>query len=118
MSFTRLSFYRTNSRTQRSVSRSRVRCSIVASCGNNEMLAPFPNSAIINVPGTVATDLLRAAEALPLYDKNDFYSITLQSLVADTLHEECRHSFEWLIGTIAEGLARWPYCVLIRGLRF
>src|SRR5690349_11956894 len=82
------------------------------------MLAPFPNSAIINVPGTVATDLLRAAEGLPLYEKNDFYSIMLQSLVADTIHEECRHSFEWLIGTIAEGLARWPYCVLIRGLRF
>ncbi|HWF88238.1 MAG TPA: TauD/TfdA family dioxygenase [Pyrinomonadaceae bacterium] len=82
------------------------------------MLAPFPDSAIINVPGTVASDLLRAAETLPLYDNKDFYSIMLQSLVADTVRENCPSSFDWLTGMIAEGVARWPYCVLIRGLRF
>lgn len=82
------------------------------------MLAPFPDSAIINVPQTVASDLLRAAEDLPLYANEDFYSIILQSLVADTIHEKCGTSFEWLTGTIGEKVARWPYCVLVRGLRF
>ena len=82
------------------------------------MLAPFPDSAIINVPGAVASDLLRAAEELPLYENKNFYSIMLQSLVADTIHERCRNSFEWITGMIGEGVARWPYCVLIRGLRF
>jgi len=82
------------------------------------MLAPFPDSAIINVPETVASDLLRAAEDLPLYDNQDYYSVRLQSLVADTIHEKCRNSFEWITGTIGERVARWPYCVLVRGLRF
>ena len=82
------------------------------------MLAPFPDSAIINVPRTVANDLLRGAETLPLYDNKDFYSLMLQSLVADTVRENCRDSFDWLTGMIGEGIARWPYCVLIRGLRF
>lgn len=82
------------------------------------MLPPFPDSAIVNVPATVANDLLRAAEELPLYEKKDFYALTLQSLVADTIRERCRNGFEWLIGRISEGVDRWPYCVLIRGLRF
>jgi len=82
------------------------------------MLTPFPDSAIINVPETVASDLLRAAEDLPLYDNQDYYSVRLQSLVADTIHEKCRNSFEWITGTIGERVARWPYCVLVRGLRF
>src|SRR3954453_5360040 len=82
------------------------------------MLAPFPDSGIINIPASVANDLLRAAEALPLYEKKDFYALTLQTLVADTIRECCPDSFDWLTGRISEGVARWPYCVLIRGLRF
>jgi hypothetical protein len=82
------------------------------------MLQPFPDSAIINVPGPLASDLLRAAEELPLYEKKDFYALALQTLVADTIRERSRDSFEWLIDRIGEGVARWPYCVLIRGLRF
>lgn len=82
------------------------------------MLAPFPNSAIIDVPGTLASELLTAAEDLPLYDNKDYYSITLQKLVADSVRERCHNGFAWITGRISEGLARWPYCVLIRGLRF
>jgi len=82
------------------------------------MLAPFPDSAIIDVPRSLASDLLKAAEDLPLYDNKDFYSVTLQSLVADTIREKCLSSFDWITGRISEGVARWPYCVLIRGLRF
>ena len=82
------------------------------------MLTSFPDSGIINVPPSLANDLMRAAEALPLYDKKDFYALTLQTLVADTIRESCPDGFEWLTGRIGEGVARWPYCVLIRGLRF
>lgn len=82
------------------------------------MFAPFPDSAIINVPATVAGALLDAAEDLPLYENKDFYSIALQSLVADTVREKCTDAFDWLVNRIDEGMARRPYCVLIRGLRF
>lgn len=82
------------------------------------MLAPFPHSGIVNVPDSLANDLLKAAEDLPLYDNKDFYSVMLQSLVADTIRGKCRDSFEWLTGMIGERVVRWPYCVLIRGLRF
>ena len=81
------------------------------------MLAPFPDSAIINVPATVANALLAAAEDLPLYDNKDYYSIVLQSLVADTVREKCTDAFDWLVDRINEGVARRPYCVLVRGLR-
>jgi hypothetical protein len=81
------------------------------------MFAPFPDSAIINVPHTVAGALLDAAEDLPLYENKDFYSIALQSLVADTVREKCTDAFDWLVNRINEGIARRPYCVLIRGLR-
>ena len=82
------------------------------------MFAPFPDSAIIKVPGTVAGALLNAAEDLPLYENKDFDSIALQSLVADTVREKCTDAFDWLVNRIDEGIARRPYCVLIRGLRF
>ena len=82
------------------------------------MLATFPDSAIINVPATVADALLAAAEDLPLYDNKDYYSIVLQSLVADTVRDKCSDAFDWLVDRINDGVARRPYCVLIRGLRF
>lgn len=82
------------------------------------MFAPFPDSAIINVPPTVANALLAAAEDLPLYDNRDYYQLALQSLVADTVRGKCTDAFEWLIDRINQGVARRPYCVLVRGLQF
>ena len=35
------------------------------------MLAPFPDRSRINVPSTLAGELLDAAERLPLYDSVD-----------------------------------------------
>lgn len=82
------------------------------------MLTGFPDSGIVDVPAALATDLLNAAEELPLYDNKDFYSLTLQTLIADSIHYRCPDDFEWVVGRIQEAVARWPYCVLIRGLRF
>jgi hypothetical protein len=82
------------------------------------MLTGFPESAIINVPNSVANDLLKAAEVLPLYDNKDFYSVPLQTFVTNTLRYRCPASFEWVVSHINERVAHWPYCVLIRGLRF
>lgn len=82
------------------------------------MLAPFPDSGIVNVPGSLASDLLKAAESLPLYDNKDFYSTAVQTLVLDSIREQCSDGFEWIVGLINEKVTRWPYGVLVRGLRF
>lgn len=82
------------------------------------MLTAFPESGIIAIQNALASELLAAAEDLPLYDNKDFYSIALQTLIADSIRERCSDGFEWIVGTISEAVAHWPYCVLIRGLRF
>src|SRR6185437_366242 len=53
------------------------------------MVMSFPDSGIIDVPGSLATDLVRAAEYLPLYDNKEYYSTTLQTLVAESIRERC-----------------------------
>jgi hypothetical protein len=82
------------------------------------MLTPFPETGRIEVPIALAGDLLKAAECLPLYDNKEFYSTALQRLVRDRIREACPDGFDWLIAQISEGIARWPYCVLVHGLRF
>ncbi|MCI0590686.1 MAG: TauD/TfdA family dioxygenase [Gammaproteobacteria bacterium] len=82
------------------------------------MLTPFPETGRIEAPLALASDLLKAAECLPLYDNKEFYSTALQSLVRDRIREACPDGFAWLIAQISERIARWPYCVLVHGLRF
>jgi hypothetical protein len=82
------------------------------------MIKGFPDSGIITVPDTIASDLLNAAEVLPLYDNKDFYSVPLQTLLTNTLRYRAPDSFEWVVSRIKERVTCWPYCVLIRGLRF
>lgn len=82
------------------------------------MLTPFPDTGRIEVPLALASDLLKGAECLPLYDNKEFYSTALQRLVRDRIREACPDGFDWLIAQISERIVRWPYCVLVHGLRF
>lgn len=82
------------------------------------MLAPFPETGKIIVPPTLARDLLKGAEHLPLYDNKEFYSNALQTHVLEAVREACADGFVWLVGLVKERLTQWPYCVLIEGLRF
>jgi hypothetical protein len=82
------------------------------------MLAPFPDTARIDIPSALARKLLMEAERLPQYDNKEFYSPALQSLLLDRFRETCPDGFEWLVSMIRERIARWPYCVLLRGLIF
>jgi len=81
------------------------------------MFAPLPESAIVTVEESLARELLAAAERLQSYENQEFYSTELQTLVYDSLREGCG-GFEELIERIEQGLARWPYCVLVQGLLF
>lgn len=83
-----------------------------------ERLASFPNTGRIEVSPAVANKLLDGAESLPPFDNKEFYSPALQKLVRSHIREACPDGFDELVYVIDEGIARWPYCVLVRGLRF
>jgi hypothetical protein len=82
------------------------------------MLTPFPVMGRIEVSARLATDLLRAAESLPLYENKEFYSADLQTHVRDHLRKVSPDGFDWLVAQIRERLGRSPYCALVRGLHF
>jgi len=82
------------------------------------LLAPFPDKARINIPSSLASELLAAAERLPLYDNKEFYSPELQELVHASVRETNRDGFDWIVGLIRERIATWPYCVLVQGFCF
>ncbi|HEV7375862.1 MAG TPA: TauD/TfdA family dioxygenase [Pyrinomonadaceae bacterium] len=82
------------------------------------MFAPLPDTGRIEISSTLAGELLKAAEGLPLYDNKEFYSPALQALVHDRIREACPDGFDWLVHLVKERIARWPYCVLLHGLRF
>ncbi len=82
------------------------------------MLAPFPHAARINIPSTLADELLKGAERLPLYENKDFYAPELQALVHSSIREANPDGFDWIVNLMRERIAQWPYCVLLEGLRF
>jgi len=82
------------------------------------MLAPFPETHKLQVPESLARELLFAAEQLPLYDNKEFYSVELQQFVHDSIREANRDAFDELGCSIKGLLATRPYCVLVSGLRF
>lgn len=82
------------------------------------MLAPFPDAGRIQISSALARELLLAAERLPLYDNREFYAPALQTSVLDRIREANPDGFDGLISLIREGVGRWPYCVLVCGLRF
>jgi hypothetical protein len=82
------------------------------------LLAPFPDEGRIHVSTALAGELLLAAERLPLYDNQEFYATSLQTLVFERIREVNRDGFDGLIRLIRERVERWPYCALASGLRF
>ena len=82
------------------------------------MLAPLPDTARAQIPSTVASELIKAAESLPLYKNEEFYASDLQVFVHDTVRAACPDGFDFVVSLIAERIARWPYCALLRGMRF
>ena len=82
------------------------------------MVAPLPITGRVEVPSALADELLKAAERLPLYDNREFYSPDLQTHVRECVREACPEDFDRLAREVRERIARPPYCVLVRGLRF
>jgi len=82
------------------------------------MPTAFPDAARIDVPASLATELLKGAECLPRYANKDFYSPDLQTLVSGRVREACPDGFDWIVSAVREKIARRPYCAVVRGLRF
>jgi len=90
----------------------------------NSAEAPQPQPPSANAGGRIevsaeqAAKLLAAAESIPLYDNEEFYSTELQKTVHDRIRFACVAEFDGLVNSIRKQVAAWPYWVLIRGLRF
>jgi hypothetical protein len=82
------------------------------------MPVSLPEEATIHVPEPLANALLRAAESLPRYENQDFYSTELQTSIYEHIRRELPSGFDWLIGEIRTRLARRPYCALVRGVHY
>jgi hypothetical protein len=82
------------------------------------MPTPFPDAAKVQAPTPLADALLHAAESLPQYDNQEFYSTDLQSLVHDRIRQASPSDFDWLVGEIGRRIASRPYCALVQGLRY
>lgn len=82
------------------------------------MPVPFPETGIVEVSTALASELIGAAERLPLYDNKEFYSMALQTRVHNDIRAACPDSFDWLVDEIRKRVAQWPYCVLVRGMLF
>ena len=82
------------------------------------MFAPFPDTARISIPSTLARELIEGAKRLPLYENKDFYSPDLQAFVYSSVRDAYADDFDWVVNQIKERVAQWPYCVLITGLEF
>jgi hypothetical protein len=87
-------------------------------CWRNQTMQQLPESARIQVPPDLAADLLRAAEGLPRYENQDFYSFTRQAEVHAAGRDRAPGSWSEVVGPIRERLARRPRCALVSGLRF
>jgi Taurine catabolism dioxygenase TauD, TfdA family len=83
-----------------------------------KVLPPFPETGRIEVPSELAHALHKAAESLPLYDNQEFYSPALQLYVRNQIREACPDGFDWLVGWVRERIAEPPYCALALGLKF
>jgi len=84
----------------------------------DRVLPPFPEIGRIEVPSGLSRELLRAAESLPLYDNEEFYSPDLQLYVLDQIRIACRNGFDWLADSIKDQVTKRPYSVLVSGLEF
>jgi hypothetical protein len=82
------------------------------------MPIPLPDVATLQVPSSLADVLLRAAESLPLYENQDFYSTELQASIHDHVRKASPQGFDWLVDEIRGRLARRPYCALVQGVRY
>ena len=78
----------------------------------------FPNAARIEMPRTLASDLLAAARALPVRENEAYYDDDLQRSVLEGLKGCCADGLDWLLEEIRQRFARAPFCTAISGLEF
>lgn len=78
----------------------------------------FPNSARIEVPTSLASDLLAAARRLPVRENEAYYDDDLQRSTLEGLKVCCGDELDWLLEEIRQRLARAPFSTVISGLEF
>ncbi|MEM7063918.1 MAG: TauD/TfdA family dioxygenase [Cyanobacteria bacterium P01_B01_bin.77] len=72
----------------------------------------------LNIPTSLANDLLAAAESLPAYANEDYYSTELQIAIYQRVYQHCAEELDWLVKQVRELLNQQPYIALVSGLKF
>jgi hypothetical protein len=78
----------------------------------------FPEAATVDVPSTLASDLLDAARAAPPAVAADYYDTTRQSRARDEIRAGCPDGFDRLVTEIRACLVTPPFSALVRGLEY
>ena len=78
----------------------------------------FPQAATVDVPSTLAADLLDAATTLPPAVPADYYDTTRQSQARDEIRAGCPDGFDRLVADIRACLVTPPFSALVRGLEY
>ncbi len=78
----------------------------------------LPDTAVISVSSSLASDLNAAAATLPDYENYEYYDEDLQYRVFDHIRQGCKDGFGWLTESIRTRIQLAPYCVVVKGLSF
>jgi hypothetical protein len=78
----------------------------------------FPEAAIVEVPSSLAGDLVEAAERHPFAAPVDYYDVARQSRARDEVRAGSPDGFDWLIAQIVARLATPPFAALVRGVSY
>lgn len=81
------------------------------------MTDSLPDEGKIVVSSEAAEALLNAANRLPVYDGQDYYSFDLQASIHERIRAACPEIFDVLIGEIREKVNQAPYFARVKGLQ-
>lgn len=81
-------------------------------------MKPFPDSAVLNVPSSLAGHFYDVARSLPVQANKDFYQVERQTQVYQDFYGKAGSAFCKLLHTVEDKLQTPPFSVLLKGLQF
>jgi hypothetical protein len=83
-----------------------------------KLMKSLPPSAIVEVSVAAAERFYQAAKQLSEYANRDYYDPAIQLTVLDHIRQSCPNEFADLQQQINASLAKPPYSVVVKGVKF